>query len=164
MSEDKHHKISKIKDRYLSFFLEGEQYGIEIGSVKEIIAIMKTTHIPKTAKYIKGVMNLRGNIIPVVDMRIKFGMAEKAPEMQTAIIIVTIENSNIGFVVDRVEEVVSISEAQFSEPPKFGTKVDTTFIKYMAKVKDEVIMILELDKIFSQDELVGIESLAKDKD
>lgn len=149
------------KDRYLTFYLEEELYGMDIMSVQEIIAMMKTTKVPKTPKCVKGVMNLRGNIIPVVELRSKFEMAEKEPGMYTAIVIVKIDGTSIGFVVDRVEEVVTIGEDQLSEPPKFGAAVNASYLKKMAQNGKEVIMILDLNSIFADDELAGLENIAK---
>jgi len=149
------------KDRYLTFYLEDELYGMDIMSVQEIIAMMKTTKVPKTPKCVKGVMNLRGNIIPVVELRSKFEMPEKEPGMYTAIVIVKIEGTSIGFVVDRVEEVVTMGEDQLSEPPKFGAAINASYLKKMAQNGKEVIMILDLNSIFADDELAGLENIAK---
>ena len=149
------------KDRYLTFYLENELYGMDIMSVQEIIAMMKTTKVPKTPKCVKGVMNLRGNIIPVVELRSKFEMSEKETDMYTAIVIVKIDGTSIGFVVDRVEEVVNIGEDQLSDPPKFGAAVNASYLKKMAQNGKEVIMILDLNSIFADEELVGLENIAK---
>lgn len=149
------------KDRYLTFYLEDELYGMDIMSVQEIIAMMKTTKVPKTPKCVKGVMNLRGNIIPVVELRSKFEMPEKEAGMYTAIVIVKIDGTSIGFVVDRVEEVVTMGEDQLSEPPKFGAAVNASYLKKMAQNGKEVIMILDLNSIFADDELAGLENMTK---
>ena len=155
--------IHNLSNRFLSFYMADEQYGIDISSVKEIIALMKTTPVPKTPKYFKGVMNLRGIIIPVVDLRAKFGMEETQPDMQTAIIIVTIGGTSIGFVVDRVEEVLNITEEQLSEAPQFGTNIDTDFIRSMARVGEEVVMLLDLERLFSEEELTNFENVQQTK-
>lgn len=147
------------KGTYLTFHLEDEIYAIEISMVKEIIALMKTTKVPKMPSYIKGVMNLRGIIIPVIDLRLKFQMDEIEAKMHTAIIIIQIQGSNIGFIVDKVEEVISIESENLSEAPQFGTKIDTDFVKNVAQVDDYVIMILDLQKILDEDEINWIESL-----
>lgn len=150
-----------IKDRYLTFDLEGEKYGVEILSVKEIIGLQKTIHVPRTPDYVKGVMNLRGVIIPVIDLRKKLNMPEIEAQMDTAIIIVMIRNINIGFIVDRVDEVKSISEDELSDAPAFGEKVNINFIKKMAKTKENVIMVLDLEAVFDAEELSGMEHLVK---
>lgn len=149
------------KNRYLTFYLEKELYGIDIMSVQEIIAMMKTTAVPKTPKCVKGVMNLRGNIIPVVELRTKFQMQSKDPEMHTAIIIVKISGTSIGFIVDQVEEVVNLGEDQLSDPPQFGSSVNASYLKKMAQNDEQVIMILNLDAIFADEELAGLENITK---
>jgi len=147
--------------RYLTFFVDGEQYGLNIRNVKEIIASMNITTVPKTPPYIKGVINLRGAVIPVIDVRLKFGLEEKAHDVNTAIIINVIDNVSIGFIVDRVEDVLSVSATQLTDAPRFGASVDTSFIENVAEINDHVIMILNLKRIFEQDELVDIASIEK---
>lgn len=151
--------IQARRERYLTFYLGEEQYGIAIDKIKEIIAMMKVTNVPKTPAYMKGVINLRGSIIPVVDTRLRFGMENREPDMHTAIIIVEVEKVNIGFIVDRVEEVSSIDPSNLSEPPKFGNNVDTDFISGVAQVEEDVVMILDVLKLFEADELVGLEQI-----
>ena len=161
MEEKKAKAVGLNANRFLTFYLEDEIYGVNIFDVKEIIAMMKTTPIPKTPPFIKGVMNLRGNIIPVVDMRIKFDMPEVEPQMYTAIVIITIEGKNIGFIVDKVEEVVNVEDENISAPPEFGSSVDTRFIKSMAKQKNKVVMILDLVALFGEEELSLVQNLNK---
>ena len=147
------------RERYLTFFLGEEQYGIAIDQIKEIIAMMKVTYVPKTPPFMRGVINLRGAIIPVVDTRLRFGMELVEPTMHTAIIIVEIKKVMIGFVVDRVEEVASIDASHLSEPPKFGSHIDTDFISAMAQIDENVVMILDVLKLFEADELVSLEQI-----
>lgn len=161
MEEKKAKGVGLATNRFLTFYLDEEIYGVNIFDVKEIIAMMKTTPVPKTPKFIKGVMNLRGNIIPVVDMRIKFDMQETEPQMYTAIVIITIEGKNIGFIVDKVEEVVNVEDENISPPPEFGSQVDTKFIKNMAKQKNKVVMILDLVALFGEEELSLVQNLSK---
>ncbi len=151
--------VQSRKERYLTFFLGEEQYGISIDRIKEIMAMMKVTQVPKTPKYMRGVINLRGSIIPVVDTRLRFGMEPQEETMHTAIIIVEVEKVNIGFIVDRVEEVASIDTARLSEPPKFGSHIDTDFICAMAQIEENVVMILDVLKLFEADELVSLEQI-----
>ncbi|MGA9045851.1 chemotaxis protein CheW [Sulfuricurvum sp.] len=147
------------RERYLTFFLGDEQYGIAIDRIKEIIAMMKVTQVPKTPHYMRGVINLRGSIIPIVDTRLRFGMEIREPDMHTAIIIVEVEKVNVGFIVDRVEEVASIDSAHLSEPPKFGSHIDTDFICSMAQIEENVVMILDVLKLFEADELLSLEQI-----
>lgn len=149
------------KERYLTFFLGEEQYGIAIDRIKEIIAMMKVTYVPRTPEYMRGVINLRGSIIPVVDTRMRFGMESKEEDMHTTIIIVEVDKINIGFIVDRVEEVASIDAANLGSPPKFGSNIDTDFICSMAQIDENVVMILDVLKLFEADELVSLEEVQK---
>ena len=147
--------------RYLTFFIKDEQYALDISNVNEIIATMSITNVPKTPDYIKGVINLRGAVIPVIDVRLKFGIEEKVADVDTAIIISQIDAVSIGFIVDRVEDVLSIPNSKLTDSPKFGSSVDTSFIEKVAEVDNDVIIILNLKKIFESDELIDISSLHK---
>lgn len=147
------------KERYLTFFLGDEQYGIAIERIKEIIAMMKITSVPKIPPYMKGVINLRGSIIPVIDTRLRFAMDSREADMHTAIIIVEVEKVSIGFIVDRVEEVASIDTANLSEPPKFGSQIDTDFISAVAQIEENVVMILDVLKLFEADEIISLEQI-----
>lgn len=161
MEKEEKEGLPLNKNRFLTFYLEDEIYGVNIFEVKEIIAMMTTTAVPKTPAFIKGVMNLRGNIIPVVDMRLKFDMPHKEPEMYTAIVIINIEGKNIGFIVDKVEEVVNVDEGSLSDPPEFGSTIDMRFIRKMARYKENVVMILDLMALFGNDELAMVQTLNK---
>lgn len=153
---------SKVaSNRFLTFYLEDEVYGVHISDVKEIIAMMKTTPVPKTPKFIQGVMNLRGNIIPVVDMRLKFDMPSIPPHMYTAIVIIKLDEKQIGFIVDKVEEVINVDDEHLSLPPEFGGHIDTRFIKNMAQYKQKVVMILDLLALFGDEELSMVQNLSK---
>lgn len=147
------------KERYLTFFLGNEQYGIAIERIKEIIAMMKITSVPKIPPYMKGVINLRGSIIPIIDTRLRFAMDSREADMHTAIIIVEVEKVNIGFIVDRVEEVASIDRVNLSEPPKFGSQIDTDFISSVAQIEENVVMILDVLKLFEADEIINLAEL-----
>lgn len=151
------------KHRYLSFFVKDEQYGIEISHINEIIAMMKITHVPRTPAFVEGVINLRGSIIPIVDIRGKFGLEKKEHDMNTAIIINEVTGMNIGFIVDRVEDVLTFDDKALSEPPKFGSHIDTSFIQSVAEVGTDVILILDMEKIFEDDELTQIGSFEESK-
>lgn len=162
---DKTKQVKKLEtvNRFLTFFVEEEQYGIDISRIKEIIAPINITHIPKTPNYLKGVINLRGTIIPVVDIRLKFGMAEKEMDVDTAIIIYEVNKASIGFIVDQVEDVLSLDESHISEAPRFGANIDTSFIDSVAEVDKNVIMLLNLEKIFEAEELLDISKLERNE-
>lgn len=151
--------VQTKRERYLTFYLGDEQYGIAIDKIKEIIAMMKITNVPKIPSYMRGVINLRGSIIPVVDTRLRFNMEHRESDMNTTIIIVEVEKVSIGFIVDRVEEVSSIDSSSLSEPPKFGNNIDTDFICSVAQIEDKVVMILDVLKLFEADELLSIEQI-----
>lgn len=161
MEKTSKHTDSKTTQRFLTFYLEDEIYGVHIADVKEIIAMMKTTPVPKTPKFIQGVMNLRGNIIPVVDMRLKFDMPSIPPQTYTAIVIIKLAEKQIGFIVDKVEEVINVDEDHLSLPPEFGAHIDTRFIKNMAQHKNKVVMILDLIALFGDEELSIVQNLSK---
>ncbi len=154
-------KLRSSKNKFLTYFLGEEQYGIDISQVREIIAIMKITPVPKTPNYISGVINLRGSIIPVVDTRKRFEMETIEYSDQTAIIIIEIKKMSIGFIVDKVEEVLGVDDENISEPPRFGTNVNTEFVKNMAKHNDAVIMIMDMERLFEAEELSMLESITK---
>jgi len=149
--------------KYLTFFVEDEQYGIDISKIKEIIAPINITHIPKTPEFVKGIINLRGSIIPVVDIRLKFGMSKKDIDINTAIIIYEVEKVSIGFIVDFVEDVLALDEKNISDAPRFGSNIDTSFIENVAEIGDGVIMLLNLEKIFEEQELLDISKLEQEE-
>lgn len=150
--------------KYLTFALAHEQYGLEILKVREIIGYMDVTAVPQTPYYVKGVINLRGQVIPVVDLRAKFGMEAVAVTDQTCIIVVEIDQgqrkSNTGIIVDRVQEVLDIDGKDIEEAPQFGVSVDTHFILGMAKVGESVKILLDIDKVLGSTDLAGIRAQA----
>ena len=146
----------KREGKYLTFSLGGEEYGLEILKVKEIIGIMNITSVPQTPRYVKGVINLRGKVIPVIDLRLKFGMETLEYSERTCIIVVDIVTSAgakviMGIVVDSVSEVMNIKAEEVEDTPTFGVKMNTDFIQGMAKVKGTVKMLLDIDKILTMD-------------
>lgn len=143
--------------KYLTFSLAGEEYGIGILKVKEIIGLMTITPIPQTPQHIKGVINLRGKVIPVVDLRLKFGIEAMEYNERTCIIVVEITfNSNkiaMGIVVDSVSEVLNIKAAEIEDTPNFGSRLDTAYILGMAKINQTVKILLDIDKVMSAGEI-----------
>lgn len=157
---------SAREGKYLTFELGGEEYGLEILKVKEIISIMNITAVPNTPDYVRGVINLRGKVIPVIDLRQRFNMESKDYNERTSIIVVDIreddgKNLIMGVVVDSVSEVLNIKDEEIEETPTFGTRLNTEFILGMAKVKDEIKILLDIDKVLSLTELSAIGSVAK---
>lgn len=142
--------------KYLTFFLSNEEYGVEILKVREIIGIMDITAVPQIPSYVKGVINLRGKVIPVVDLRLKFGMDSIEYTEQTCIIVVDV-GSLMGIIVDTVQEVLDIDGGQIDPPPPLGASVDTSFILGMGKVKDDVKILLDIDKVLTSEEFAQME-------
>ena len=147
--------------KYLTFRLGNEEYGIEILKVKEIIGMMPITPIPQTPDYIKGVINLRGKVIPVIDLRRRFHMEEVPYNERTCIIVVEVRLANepisIGIVVDAVSEVSQIKEEELEATPSFGTSLDTSYILGMAKTDNSVKILLDIDQVLTQEELASLE-------
>ncbi len=143
-------------DKYLTFALGEEEYGLEILKVREIIGLMKITRVPRMPEFVRGVINLRGKVIPVMDLRLKFGMESVDDTDHTCIIVVDLDGMLMGTVVDRVSEVVNISESQIEEAPSFGVKVNTEFILGIGKSGSRVIILLDIAKVLSADEIAVI--------
>jgi purine-binding chemotaxis protein CheW len=151
--------VSAIEGKYLTFSLGNEEYGIGILKVKEIIGMMRITTVPRTPDSVKGVINLRGKVIPVVDLRLKFGMQEMAYTERTCIIVVETRVQNgsalIGIVVDGVAEVMNIKAADIEDAPQFGAQLDTDYILGMAKTSQGVKILLDIDKVLFDEALGG---------
>ena len=147
--------------KYLTFILGEEVYGIEILKAREIIGLMDSTTVPQTPDYMKGVINLRGKVIPVIDLRLKFSMPEEEHTQETCVIVVEVNNTSIGIIVDSVSEVSGISGEEIEEAPSFGQGIDTSFIKGLGKVKDKIIILLGIEMVLSFEELEMVEQLAE---
>lgn len=143
--------------KYLTFSMADEEYGIGILKVKEIIGMMAVTMVPQTPSYVKGVINLRGKIIPVVSLRLKFGLQEIDYTDRTCIIVVEVKTSTgsvlMGAIVDEVSEVLNIRGAEIEDTPTFGTSLKTDFILGMAKAGNKVKILLDIDKVISGQEM-----------
>jgi purine-binding chemotaxis protein CheW len=150
--------------KYLTFKLAAEEYGLEILKVQEIIKMMEITKVPRTPDFVRGVINLRGKVIPVVDLRLKFGMETKETTDKTCVIVVQVKRQEtavtMGIIVDEVSEVLDITAGEIEEAPGFGANVDTHFILGMAKTKGGVKILLDINKVLAGDELEKIEIVA----
>jgi len=158
-------KATTIKTgKYLTFSLDEEEYGIGILKVKEIIGMMPITSVPRTPDFVKGVINLRGKVIPVIDLRSKFKMQVIPYTERTCIIVVEIDSESgtilIGIVVDEVSEVLNIGAEQIEETPGFGTKVNTGYILGMAKIEGRVKILLNIDQVLSSEEISAMEKVS----
>ncbi|MHB9097789.1 MAG: chemotaxis protein CheW [Syntrophales bacterium] len=152
--------IADREGKYLTFALAGEEYGIGILKVKEIIGLMTITTIPQTPGYVKGVINLRGKVIPVADLRLKFGMEAMEYNDRTCIIVVEIAGTGrtilMGIVVDSVSEVLNIKGGDIEDTPNFGSHLNTAFILGMAKINGSVKILLDIDRVFREEEVAAL--------
>jgi purine-binding chemotaxis protein CheW len=156
--------MEEREGKYLTFTLADEEYGIGILKIKEIIGMMPITTVPQTPEFVKGVINLRGKVIPVIDLRLRFGMESIDYTERTCIIVVEIEGSvgtvQIGIVVDSVSEVLNIKGEDIEDTPTFGTKLDTNYIFGMAKMEGGVKILLDIDRVLNSKEISALEKAA----
>jgi len=156
--------IAAREGKYLTFNLDREEYGIGILKIKEIIGMMPVTAVPQTPEYVKGVINLRGKVIPVVDLRLRFGMEPMEYNERTCIIVVEIKGSSgnilIGTVVDSVSEVLNIKGGDIEDTPTFGSKLNTEYILGMAKMEGGVKILLDIDRVLGSQEIAVMEKAA----
>ena len=156
--------MSELAGKYLTFFIGEETYGLEILKVQEIIGMQEISKVPRTPEYVKGVFNLRGKVIPVADLRLKFGMEEQKRTRHTCIIIVNVQNEgkevNMGTIVDQVSEVAEISGDEIEPAPSFGNQVATNFIMGMTKTKDSVKILLDIDKVLAEGDIEALQGAA----
>ena len=157
--------LREIAGKYLTFKLGNETYGIEILKIQEIIGMMKVTHFPKAPSFVRGVINLRGKVIPVIELREKFMMDRKEDDDKTCIVVVRLEQKDTeitqGIIVDEVSEVMDIEESQVELSPSFGNDVNLEFIKGVGKIQEKVVILLDVNKILNDSEtefLLGMDS------
>jgi purine-binding chemotaxis protein CheW len=148
---------SRRSRKFLTFFLAGEEYGIEILKVHEIIGLLPITRVPQTPDFVRGVINLRGKVIPIIDARVKFGMPAIEATNETCIIVVHIRGLDMGVVVDRVSEVIDIPEGDIAPPPSFGSGFNTELILGIGKTQDRVKILLNIDLMLLAGELPQFE-------
>ncbi len=148
--------ISEVR-QYLTFRLGEEVFGLDVGKAREILDMTTITKVPRTPEFLRGVINLRGNVVPVVDMRLKFGMATVENTVDTCIIVTEVtldgETTVLGALVDSVQEVFDLEPGQIEPAPRIGTRLRTEFLQGMGKRDGKFIMLLDVDKVFSCDEL-----------
>jgi purine-binding chemotaxis protein CheW len=147
--------------QYLTFKLGDEVFALDISKVREVLDFTTVTKVPRTPEFMRGVINLRGSVVPVVDLRLKFGMSKTENSVNTCVIIteVTVDGDTIvlGALSDSVQEVLDLEQGSIAPAPKIGTKLRTDFIKGMGKRDDRFIIILDIDKVFSADELALVQ-------
>ena len=149
--------------KYLTFRLANEEYGLEILKVREIIGLMDITKVPRTPHYIRGIINLRGKVIPVLELRLKFMMETREDTEETCIIVVDVATTDVsiqmGILVDSVSEVLDIQTDEIEDAPSFGSGVDTDFILGMGKIKDEVKILLDINKVLGDVDLTSLSTV-----
>ena len=154
MSTEKEDKV----ETFLSFKLSEEVFAINVSQVLNILEMSTITRIPKSPEYLKGVINLRGTVLPVVDLRIKFGLPEMQATVDTSIIVLSVDLEGeavlVGILVDAVREVLELKNSDIAPTPSIGTKYNSGFIKGMWRMNDKFIMILNMDKVFSTEEII----------
>jgi purine-binding chemotaxis protein CheW len=154
--------LQVLAGKYLTVVLENEAYGLNVLKIREIIRLQKITPVPQLPAYVKGVINLRGRVIPIVDLRVKFGLKAEFTE-RTCIVVVQVklpteQTVQMGLIVDSVEEVVTLATAEIEPTPEFGAKIDTSYLLGMAKVKGQVKTLLDIDRVVSPD---AVQAIAK---
>ena len=163
------HGINQVRvlqgGKFLTFLMANEKYGLEILKVREIMGMMDVTSVPTTPPFVRGVINLRGKVIPVVDLRLKFGLEAKEDTQRTCIIVVhlthTAQEMTMGIIVDEVSDVLDIDQNQIEPPPSFGANIRTDFILGMGKVDQKVMTMLDIDRVLSDQEIALVESSAE---
>jgi purine-binding chemotaxis protein CheW len=151
---------------YLTFMLGDEIFALDVSQVREVLDLTTITKVPRAPEFMRGVINVRGSVVPVVDMRIKFGLPQTADTSDTRIIVMELsldgEVAILGALADSVHEVVELDPGQIEQPPKIGMRWKTEFIRGIGKRNDEFIIILDIDKVFSMDELALVDVSAED--
>jgi purine-binding chemotaxis protein CheW len=155
--------VEQRAGKYLTFLLGREEFAIRVMKVREIMGIQDITAVPQTPGYVKGVINLRGKVIPVVDLRLKFGLPEQQYSQRTCIIVVQVHGGGLsiqtGIVVDEVSEVLNLVAGDIEDTPDFGDGAATSYLLGMAKVKGKVKILLDIDQVLSSQELHGLEGV-----
>ncbi|MFO8042487.1 MAG: chemotaxis protein CheW [Alkalispirochaeta sp.] len=147
-------------NQYLTFTLLEEQYAVEVYDVKEVLEYTTVTRVPRTQDFMRGVINLRGSVVPVIDLRLKFGMGETEKTIETSIIVMEVEiggdKVTVGTLADSVQEVINLDDSQIEPAPQIGTRINTEFIRGIGKQDERFIIILDIDRIFSEEELTTV--------
>jgi purine-binding chemotaxis protein CheW len=155
-------KVETKTATYLTFRIGKEDYAVDVLKVREILELVKITQVPKTPSFMKGVINLRGSVVPVVDMHIKFGLPSEEQTVDTCIIVMEVsirgEVVVLGAIADMVKEVIDIDGENVEPPPRIGTAVDVEFIEGIGKIGDEFVIILDINKVFSEEDIKLVKS------
>ena len=154
--------------QYLTFKLEEEVYATDIAQVREVLEYSRVTKVPRTPDYMRGVINLRGHVVPVLDLKLRFGMNRTEQTVNTCVIIVEVdiegEKTIIGALADSVQEVIDMDASTIEPAPKIGTKLNTEFIRGMGKRDEQFVIILDIDKVFSTDDIEAVKATTNEPD
>ena len=161
VKEDQSIKVDPRAGKYLTFFLAREEYGVEILKVQEIIGRMPITPVPLTSKYILGVINLRGKIHPIMDLKIKFGMDQTQITDETCIIVIKTTRLMMGVLVDKVSEVVNVASGDIEDTPSFGADVNTEYLLGVGKTGGRVRLLLDIEKIITASDIIHMKKAAE---
>lgn len=146
---------------YLTFKLDGDEFAVDVLKTREIVDLRSVTKVPQSPEFMLGVINLRGSVVPVIDLRLKFGMEKAETTQTTSIVVMDVlvgdETVIVGSMVDSVEEVMELDDSQIEPAPRIGTRLNTEFIKGMGKQNEQFVIILDIDRVFSSDELMMVQ-------
>lgn len=152
--------VQTADNQYLTFTLAGETYAVEVNKVKEVLEYTEVTKVPRTQEFMRGVINLRGSVVPVVDLRLKFDMGHTDQTIDTSIVVMEVtvdgETVTLGTLADSVQEVIGLNDSQIEPAPSIGTRVDNRFIHGIGKVDERFLIILDIDRIFRDDEVAAV--------
>ncbi len=160
-SKQQDDELNKDEDQHVTFLIGEETYGVSVEKVIEIMGMAEITHVPNTAYFMEGVINLRGSVVPVVDLRKRFKMQTREYDSYTVIIIVEVKDRLIGMIVDSVSDVVSIPVSTIQTTPQFTVKIETNFIKGIGRIDKELVIILDVDMILSEEEIESLDNQQK---
>jgi purine-binding chemotaxis protein CheW len=150
---------SSEDQQYLTFNLADEYYGVDILKVQEIKGYTTVTRIPNTPEYLKGVLNLRGTIVPIMDLRMKFGMGVTEPTSFTVVVVVNVRNRIMGFMVDAVSDVLDLNAKNIQPPPELGNAVDINFVAGISNANERLVTLLDIDRVLTEEEVKTVEEL-----
>lgn len=157
-------QVEGLEGKFLTFFLASEEYGLEILKVHEIIGMMPITSVPRTPNFVKGIINLRGKVIPIVDLRLKFDMPYKEQTEETCTIVVQANGVQIGVIVDKVSEVLDIAAGEIEDAPTFGTDINSDYILGIGKSEGKVKLLLDIDKVLTMQDLGKVTTAISEED
>ena len=163
LNEKEYEEEDTQKGRYLTFTLDDNIYGLQIRFVTEIIGVQPATRVPETPEYVKGIINLRGRIIPLIDVRLKFGKEEIEYNERTCIIVIDVDSVAVGLIVDKVDDVLSLDDSQIALPPSSGSVgFENRYIEGIGKVGDMVLLLLDAERVLRAEEMEMMETIASE--